>query len=117
VPEACELEAYAAHCEFLLGRPDAAQSAMDSLLVRMDRDLAGIPSYETVGVRWACQQVLAALGDGRAEPMLDQLHADIQARATVLTEAADRERLIQDVPAFRVIVAAQRRRAQPNAAP
>jgi tetratricopeptide (TPR) repeat protein len=117
LPEACEIEAYVAHCEFLLGRTEAAQADIDRLVARMARDLAGVPGYETLGLRWACQQVLAALGDGRAAALLEQLHADVQARATVLTDAADRDRLIQAVPAFRAIVAAHGRRGEPAAAP
>ena len=91
---------------------------MNALLNRLDRlanDLADIPAHETLEIRWTCQQVLEALGDARAAPMLDQLYAFVHARAAELTDAADRDRLIQALPDFRGIVAAQRRRGGPRA--
>jgi len=48
--------------------------------------------------------------------MLAKLYADVQARAIELTDASDRERLIQGLPVFRAIVAAHGRRSDPNAA-
>ena len=48
------------------------------------------------------------MGDMRAVPLLEELNADVQARAAELTDAADRERLIQAPPAFRDISAAKR---------
>ena len=54
--------------------------------------------------RW---QALAAVGDPRAAPMLAQLFSDVHVRATELTDASDRDRLIQALPVFRGIVAAQ----------
>ncbi len=113
--EACEVAAHAARCELLLGRPDVARSAMNVLLERITDDLAAYPAFETFSVRWTCQQVLAALGDARAGPMLEQLHADIQARATELTNDTDRERLIQALPVFRAVVAAHRQHGEPTA--
>jgi Mg/Co/Ni transporter MgtE len=66
-------------------------------------------------VRWRCQQVLAALGDARAAALLQQLQADVQARALELTDAADRDRLIQARPDFRAIVSAASSSAIPPA--
>lgn len=66
-------------------------------------------------LRWTCQQLREAMGDGRAAPMLDQLFIDVQARATELTDAADRDRLIQALPIFRSLVAAQARRGATTA--
>ena len=48
--------------------------------------------------------------------MLEQLHADVQAHAAKLTDASDRERLIQALPDFRGVVAAFSRRGLPGAA-
>ena len=98
--------ATAALCEARLGRNDAALTRVNALLDRLDGDLAARPAHETIEMRWTCQQVLAMVGDGRAVPLLDQLFADVQARATELTEPADRERLIQALPVFRAVVAA-----------
>jgi len=114
--EAREVTALAALCEVRLGRPDAAQAAADQLLQRLDDELAELAAHDTIDIRWPCQQALAALGDPRAAPMLAQLFADVHVRATELTDASDRDRLIQALPAFRAIVAAYHRRAEPNAA-
>jgi tetratricopeptide (TPR) repeat protein len=107
--EACETAAYAALCGARLGQAQAALEAVDQLLSRLHGDLAELPAQEMLLLRWNCQQVLDAIGEARAAPMLEQLHADIQARASELTDSADRDRLIQAMPMFRSIVAAYRR--------
>ena len=56
------------------------------------------------------------MGDMRAVPLLEALNADVQARAAELTDAADRERLIQAPPAFRDISAAKRRSGEAGTA-
>ena len=114
--EACDVAASAALCQIRLGQTEAALSTVNTLLVRLSCDLAERPAHETIAMRWNCQQVLDALGDARAATLLEQLHADVQARATELTDAADRERLIQALPVFRAIAAAQRRRGEPGTA-
>jgi class 3 adenylate cyclase/tetratricopeptide (TPR) repeat protein len=102
-------------CQTRLGRSDAARLAVDGLLARLSGDLAPRPAHETLAVRWRCQQVLAALGDARAAALLQQLQADVQARALELTDAADRDRLIQARPDFRAIVSAASSSAIPPA--
>ena len=84
------------------------------LLDRLAGELVERPAHETIDMRWDCQQVLDAAGDARAAVLLEQLHADVQARAIELTDAADRERPIQALPVFRDIVAAHRRRDVPK---
>jgi HEAT repeat protein len=79
---------------------------LNRTLTRLNSELADCPPAETMLVRWTCQQVLQALGDERAAPMLEPLHADVQATAALRTDAADRERLTQAIPNFRDIVAA-----------
>ena len=106
VLEACEVAALAAHCEVRLGRHDAGLSAVNALLDRFAGDLMEREAHETIEMRWDCQQVLEAVGDDRAAGLLEQLHGDVQARAGELTDAADRERLIQALPLFRGVVAA-----------
>lgn len=54
--------------------------------------------------------MLAAVGDARAATVLKQLFVDVQARADELTDAADRDRLVQALPVWRAIVAAHVRR-------
>ncbi len=113
--EVCDNAAEAALCQMHLGQADAALSAVNSLLDRLHGDLATSAADKTINMRWACQQVLAAVGDARAAPMLEQLFADVQAHAAELTDAADRDRLIQALPVFRGVVAAHRRRGAPDA--
>jgi hypothetical protein len=114
--EACEVAAIEALCAVRLGQPAVALAGVDAALDRLQRELAACPADETIKLRWTCQQVLSALDDARGGPMLDQLHAHVQARATEVTDSTDRERLIQAIPVFRAIVAAHGRRSDPNAA-
>ena len=107
--EACDSAAEAAFCELRLDHSEAALAMVNTLLQRLDGDLARFPSHETIDMRWNCQQVLAAVGDARAAPMLQQLFADVQAHATLVTDAADRDRLIQAMPVWRAVVAAHGR--------
>ena len=106
----CVAAAHAAVCQTQLGQTAEARLAVDRLLQRLDGDLAQRPAHETLELRWTCQQLLEAMADGRAAPMLEQLLIDVQARATELTDATDRDRLIQALPIFRNVVAAQARR-------
>ena len=113
---ACAAAAWGALCKTLLDQQDAALSTVDQLLQLLDGDLAEHPAHETIGWRWPCQQALEALGDARAGPMLEQLFADVHARATEMTDTTDRVRLIQALPVFRGIVAAHARRGEANTA-
>ena len=113
--ETCYAAARAALCEIRVGRPEAALPRLNQTLARMDSEMSGYPALETMGTRWACQQALHALGDARAWPLLEQLHADVQAHAAEITDAADCERLIQATPISRAIVAAFSRGSQPGA--
>ena len=113
--EACRLDAQLALCECHLGQPEAALSTVNALLDRLASDLADNPAHKTLDMRWTCQQVLEILDDARATAMLEQLYADVHARAAELTDGADRDRLIQALPVFRGIVAAQRRHGGPTA--
>jgi class 3 adenylate cyclase/tetratricopeptide (TPR) repeat protein len=106
----CLAAAHGALCEVWLGHSQAALFVTDDVLARLDGNLVGRLAHETIELRWICQQVLHAAGDVRASRLLDELHADVQARATELTDAADRERLIQAITTFRDIVAAYGRR-------
>ncbi|MBC7469711.1 MAG: hypothetical protein H7322_10335, partial [Ramlibacter sp.] len=115
--EACLAAAIAAHCQFHLGQPAAALEGLDAVLVRLRGEMAEYPANETIALRWRCHQVLQALSDERAAPMLKQLHADVQATAAERTDAADRERLIQTIPDFRDIVAAYAGRGGQGSAP
>jgi len=105
--EASASAAEAALCQWRLGQSTAALAMVNTLLQRLDGDLARFPVHETIGLRWNCQQVLAAAGDARAATLLDQLFIDVQARASAMTDAADRDRLIQAQPVWRAIVAAR----------
>ena len=110
VLEACEVTAIWAQCAVSLGRPDQAQDRLNAALAQLQRDLADCPANETIALRWRCQLVMVALDDERAVPLLDQLFADVQAHATLVTDAEDRDRLIQAQPFWRAIGAAHARR-------
>ncbi len=112
---AIAVAAHAARCELLLGRPEVARPAVHALLDRLDGELAAFHPAKKIHPRWICQQVLEALGDARAAPLLEQLHADVQASAADLTGPADRERLIQTLTDFRGVVAAYQRRGDQQA--
>ena len=110
-------EAHFALCLCQLGQTDAAWAPLNPLLERLNGGLASAPAHETIVLRWTCQQVLATLGDARATSLLEQLYLDVQARTAELTDADDRDRLIQAIPTFRDIVAAHAaRRGQGSAA-
>ena len=106
--EACEVAATCARCEDRLGQREAALATVNAQLDRLSGELADRPAHETIDLRWTCQQVLTALGDARAVPLLEQLSTDVRARAAELTDEADRDRLIQALPVFRDVVAARR---------
>ena len=105
----CVAAAHAALCQNRLGQAAEVVPVVERLLERLQGELAARPAHETIELRWICHRVLESLGDARAAALLDQAFADVQARATELTDAADRERLIQDLPIFRDIVAAHGR--------
>jgi len=112
--EACLTAAITAQCQFKLGQPTPALAGLDAVLARVQGEMADYPANETIPLRWTCHQLLQALGDGRATPLLEQLHADVQATVAQRTEAADRDRLIQAIPTFRSIVAAYAGRGVPD---
>jgi len=107
--EACSVASTMAQCAMDLGQPDVALAKLNATLDQLQGDLADWHVNEMIAVRWRCQQVMVALDDARAGPLLDQLFADVQAAATLLTDAADRDRLIQALPVWRAIVAAHQR--------
>ena len=113
--EACITAGHVAWCELDLGRHDAALSTVNGLLERLATE--NRPAHETIEPRWGCQHVLQALGDARAALMLEQLFADVQASAAAMTDAADRDRLIQASPVYRDIVVAWSVAADGRSAP
>ena len=106
---ACEVAGCTALCQLRLGQAEAALASAQAVLARLQQDPAVYPAHETIRTRWLCQQVLEALGDQHARSMIEQLFADVLARATELTGAADRDRLIHTMPTFRDIAAAHQR--------
>jgi hypothetical protein len=113
---ASEAAASSALSELRLRQSSSALSKVNQLLERLSGDLAECSTYETIGLRWPCQQVLDAVADSRAATMLEQLFADVHARATQLTSVGDRDRLIQAQPIFRDIVAQHKLHGGPGAA-
>ena len=111
--DAIENEACVALCQARLDQGIEALAAVNTLLDEVQGPAANLPASATINLRWTCHQVLDALGPEyapRAWPLLVQLHTDVQARATAVTDAEDRDRLIQAIPNFRDIVAAYGRR-------
>ena len=111
---AAENVAHTALCQVRLGHFDAARASVDQVLDCLQGELAEYSADNLINMRWTSQQVLEALGDPRAVPLLEQLYTDVQALATAMTDAEDRDRLIQAIPDFRGIVAAYK---QQGAAP
>jgi len=105
--EACSVVSTLARYAIHLGQRDVALARLNATLGQLQRELVDWPATETIDVRWRCQQVMVALSDPRAGPLLEQLFADVQAGATRLTDAADRDRLIQAKPVWRAVVAAR----------
>ena len=56
-------------------------------------------------ILFTCHQVLASAADPRAGELLASAHADLQARAATITDAALRESFLSNVPQHREIVA------------
>jgi class 3 adenylate cyclase/tetratricopeptide (TPR) repeat protein len=108
--EACEVAATAALCAVRLGQPDVALARLNATLEQLQRGLADSPASETLAARWLCQQVMAALDDPRAGPLLEQLFKDVQAHVALVTDVSDRDRLIEARPTYRAIAAAHGRR-------
>lgn len=114
---ACQCVAFSSECELELGRPEAALSAVNAVLDELRDELSTVQPQHTLGMRFKCHEVLTKLGDARAVALLDTLHADVQAEVSKMTGPDGRERLIQDRPVFRDIVAAYRgMHGQPTAA-
>ncbi len=104
-------------CQAHLGDMGTALPEVEGVLAYVAANPSEDPGTH-LDVRWTCQQVLASAGDARAAPMLDALFADVQfcagelADAAELTDAADREQLIQAVPTFRAVAGAYRQRGE-----
>ena len=112
---ACVAAAHAALCQLRLSEPALARSIVESLLQRLESELAERPAHETIELRSTGHQVLHALGDARAATLLVPLVDDMHARAAELTCADDLDRLIQALPVFRAVFAAQQQRRAPAA--
>ena len=112
---AAENVAHTALCQIRLGHFDAASASVNLVLDCLQSELAGYAADNLIDLRWTSQQVLEALGDPRAGPLLEQLHVDVHTLATAFTDAADRDRLIQAIPNYRDIVAAYAQRGGQSA--
>ena len=106
--QAAEALAQATLCEATLGRRPAAEAALSTMLQRLAERRSSTP-HASIDIQWACYRALELLGDPRAEALLAQAHADVQARAAELTGPDDRERLIQAHPGMRRLAQAYRR--------
>lgn len=57
-------------------------------------------------IRLSCHQVLARAGDPRATELLESAHAELQATAAAIADAALRQSFLHNIPEHRAIVAA-----------
>lgn len=95
-----------------LRRPEQALEEVERALRSLADGVSLAGSGEELRVRWLVFKVLDAVGDARAGPQLDALHADLQEKASRIADPATRQ-LFLDVPgSSREIVGAwQARRA------
>ena len=105
--------AHAALCQVRSGQTDQARAAVEQLLAQLAGATATDAAHATIEVRTVCHLAPEALADARATPLLVHLHADMLDRAAQLTDAADRDRLIQALPVFRDVAAAYQRLGAP----
>jgi class 3 adenylate cyclase len=101
----CQAEALGAWCKALLGQSDAARACIGRAQQFLESAGHKNPAHETIRTRWAWQRALALLNSPQAGPLLAEVYADVQARARLLSEGIDPERVIQAVPLFRAIAA------------
>ena len=83
----------------------AARAAVETLLARRAAGEAW-EGADTRLVLWTCHLVLARAGDPRASSLLAEAHAELQARAATIGDAALRESFLVNVPHHRAIGAA-----------
>jgi hypothetical protein len=108
-------QALAGRARVALAQGDTAASMghVESLLARS----VGGESWEGADARlvlWTCHLVLTRAGDPRAAALLADAHAELQARAATIGDAALRESFLVNVPHHRAIGAAWAARSGPG---
>jgi hypothetical protein len=106
--QACEATSLAALCLARVGEADAARQAVEAVVASLQGPLQSIGRAAAIDSRWTCYLALTALGDPGAGTWLGPLRADVHAHVAMLTDEADRPRLIQALPLYRAIEAASR---------
>ena len=87
----------------------AAQSAVDTALTLFAQQ--GLrAAWRPFRVYWYCYQVLQALADPRATPLLEQAHSKLRQIAESIQDQALRHSFLENVPANRALVDAASRR-------
>jgi class 3 adenylate cyclase/tetratricopeptide (TPR) repeat protein len=110
-PGVCEARIGGALCHARLGQTEVALAIANTVMEQL-----GGNADATITLRAGCWQLLDALCDGRAAALLEPLFADVESRVEMLTRADDRDRLVQAIPEFRLVVDAyQRLRGAPTA--
>ncbi|HEY5323207.1 MAG TPA: hypothetical protein VIK58_10305, partial [Caldimonas sp.] len=106
--EALRFDAAAGIAGEALARGDAAAAmrALEEVLAHLAAGgmLDGTESRQRI--RLTCYEVLSAVGDPRAEALLDTAYAMLQKQAGALADAALRENFLHNVPEHRGIAAA-----------
>ena len=103
----------AEHCR-LTGDLTRAQAEVNRVLLALAGGVSLDGTGEEMRVRHLCVKVLQATGDARATPQLEALHADLQATAARISDAATRLAFLENVAAHREIDAAWAAQAAPG---
>ena len=103
----------AEHC-WLAGDLPRARAEVNRMLLALAGGVSLDGTGEEMRVRHLCVKVLQATGDARATPQLEALHADLQATAARIADAATRLAFLENVAAHREIVAAWTAQAAPG---
>ncbi len=98
-------DALAGRARVALAAGDTA-TAVEHVALLLARRADGEANWDGADARlilWVCHQVLAVAGDARAAALLDDAHAELQARAATIGDAALRESFLANVPHHKAI--------------
>jgi len=105
---ATQYDASAGLARVALAQGDAATAlqAVQTLLTHLADAGTFKGSEAPYLIRLSCHQVLARIGDPRATELLESAHAELQATAAAIADAALRQSFLNNIPEHRAIVAA-----------
>ena len=94
------------------GRTAEAAAEVEKILVHLAAGGRLDGTEEPFRIRLSCYQVLSRAGDARADAVLTDAHAELQAHALRLADATTRRQFLHDVPHHRAITVAWAGRAR-----